>query len=124
MLTVRARGTGDRAIAYDIDLPSGTEGVFSIDPVTGNITVGANGTSRLVIRDHNPTVFMFDAYAYYLQSGPSGNRVRSLTSHNCKELKMIDHTFNQSRHIFGSLLRCWMLMMHQDLPKTALQLEH
>ena len=78
MLTVRARGTGDRAIAYGIDLPSGSEGVFSIDTVTGNITVGANGTSRLVIRDHNPIVFMFDTFAYYLQSGPSGNRVKSL----------------------------------------------
>ena len=76
MLNVRARGTGDRTILYGIDLPSGTEGIFSIDPATGNITVGANGTSRLVIRDHNPTVFMFDAFAYYLQSGPSGDRVR------------------------------------------------
>ena len=77
MLNVRARGTGDRAIRYGIDLPSGTEGVFSIDPLTGNLTVGANGTARLVIRDHNPTVFVFDAFAYYLQSGPSGNRVSS-----------------------------------------------
>ena len=76
MLSVRARGIGDRTIVYGIDLPSGTEGVFSIDPGTGNITVGVNGTSRLVIRDHNPTVFVFDVFAYYLQSGPSGNRVR------------------------------------------------
>ena len=80
MLTVRARGTGDRAIAYGIDVPLGTEGVFSIDPGTGSITVGTNGTSSLVIRDHNPTVFVFDAFAYYLQSGPSGDRVRSCTS--------------------------------------------
>ena len=79
VLNVRARGTGDRAIGYGIDLPSGTEGVFSIDPVTGNLTVGANGTARLVIRDHNPTVFVFDAFAYYLQSGPNGNRVSSFS---------------------------------------------
>jgi hypothetical protein len=79
VLNVRARGTGDRAIVYGIDLPSGAEGVFSVDPMTGNITVGANGTARLVIRDHNPTVFVFDAFAYYFQSGPSGNRVSSFS---------------------------------------------
>ena len=78
MLNVRARGTGDREIVYGIDLPSGNEGVFSIDPMSGSITVGENGTSRLVIRDHNPTVLVFDAFAYYLLSGPNGNRVRSL----------------------------------------------
>ena len=78
VLNVRARGTGGRVIVYGIDLPSGIEGVFTIDPAVGNITVGPNGTSRLVIRDHNPTIFMFDAFAYYLTSGQNGNRVRSL----------------------------------------------
>ena len=76
VLNVRARGTGGRAIVYGLDLPSGYEGIFNIDPVMGNITVGPNGTSRLIIRDHNPTVFMFDVFAYYLQAGPSGDRVR------------------------------------------------
>ena len=58
-------------------MPTGTEGVFVIDSMTGNITVGPNGTSRLVIRDHNPTIFTFDAFAFYLESGPTADRVHT-----------------------------------------------
>ena len=75
-MNVRARGPAGQTILYGLDLPLGTERIFEIDPVMGNITVGPNGPSRLVIRDHNPTVFTFDAYAYYLLSGPTGDRVR------------------------------------------------
>ena len=72
---MRAQGTAGRTIEYGLDLPLGDEGVFTIDPVTGNLTVGPNGTDRLVIRDHNPTTFVFDAYAFYSQAGPR-ERVR------------------------------------------------
>lgn len=78
MLNVRARASGGQTIVYGLDVPSGAEGVFTINSMTGNITVGPNGTSALIIRDHNPTIFTFDAYAYYLQSGPSGDRVRTV----------------------------------------------
>ena len=78
VLNVRARASGGQTIVYGLDIPSGGEGVFAINSTTGNITVGLNGTSALVIQDHNPTMFTFDAYAYYLQSGPSGARVRTI----------------------------------------------
>lgn len=78
MLSVRARASAGQAIVYGLDVPIGSEGVFSINPMTGNITVGPNGTAALVIRDHNPTIFTIDAYAYYLQSGPTGDRVRMI----------------------------------------------
>ena len=67
-------------VLYGIDAPPGSEGVFDIDPITGNITVGANGSSRLVVRNGVPTSFAFDAFAYFLSSGPTGNRVSHLDS--------------------------------------------
>ena len=72
---VRARGLPSDIVLYGIDEPSGSEGIFDINPVTGNITVGVNGSSRLVVRNGVPTVFMFDVFAYFMSSGPSGNRV-------------------------------------------------
>lgn len=78
VLNVRARATAGQTIVYGLDILSEDEGVFAVDSVTGNITVGPNGTSALVIQDHNPTIFTFDAYAYYLQSGPSGDRVQKI----------------------------------------------
>jgi len=62
-------------VNYGIDLPPGREGVFVIDPSTGNITVGGNGTSQLVIRNREETVISFDVYAYFTSSGPNENRV-------------------------------------------------
>lgn len=73
-MNVRARATGSQTIVYGLEVAVGDEGVFVIDSMTGNITVGPNATSRLIIHDHNPTVFVFDAFAYYLESGPT-NRV-------------------------------------------------
>jgi hypothetical protein len=72
---VRARGPLTETVLYGIDLPQGIDGVFEIDSMTGNITVGANGSSRLVIRNRMPTVFMFDVFAYFSSSGLSGSRV-------------------------------------------------
>lgn len=59
---------------YGLDLPEDIEGLFDIDSLTGNITVGLNGSLRLVVRGR-PTEFSFDAFAYFLSSGLSGSRV-------------------------------------------------
>ena len=75
MIVVRARGPLSETVLYGIDQPPGNEGVFEIDSVTGNITVGANGTSRLVVRNGEPTVFSFDVFAYFQSTGLSGSRV-------------------------------------------------
>lgn len=63
-------------ILYGIDLPRGSEGLFEIDSMSGNVTVGTNGSSRIVVRNGLPTVFMFDVFAYYMSTGLSGSRVR------------------------------------------------
>jgi len=72
---VRARGPDTETILYGIDLPVGSEGVFEINSTSGNITVGVNGSARLVVRNGMPTVLMFDVFAYYQSSGLSGVRV-------------------------------------------------
>lgn len=76
VVVVRARGPLSETVVYGIDLPLGTEGVFEIDSQTGNVTVGGNGSGRLVIRNQQPTQFVFEIFAYFLSSGPSGSRVR------------------------------------------------
>ena len=75
VVTVRARGPLTETVMYGIVLPAGSEGIFEIDPLLGNMTVGPNGTSRLVIRNRMPTVISLDIFAYYASSGPAGNRV-------------------------------------------------
>ncbi len=50
MLTVYAQGTPAESIVYGIDLRPIDAGVFTIDSVSGDIKVGPNGTSRLVIQ--------------------------------------------------------------------------
>lgn len=52
MLTVTAQGSPAETIVYGIDLRPDDVGVFTIDPERGDITVGPNGTDRLVIRVH------------------------------------------------------------------------
>lgn len=76
VLAVRARGPLTETVLYGIDLPQGIDGLFQIDSMSGNITVGVNGSSRLVVRDGMPTVFSFDVFAYFSSSGLSGSRVR------------------------------------------------
>ncbi len=75
VVVVRARGPLSETILYGLDIPPGSEGVFEIDSVTGNVTVGTNGSSRLVVRNGEPTVFAFDVFAYFSSSGPAGSRV-------------------------------------------------
>ena len=74
VLLVQARGTSNDMIMYELLLLPGDEGVFTIDS-NGNITVGANGTARLVTRNNVQTVFVFDVLAYYNLTGPSGVQV-------------------------------------------------
>lgn len=81
MVVVRARGSLTETVLYGIDPPVGDEGVFEIDPITGNITVGVNGSTRVVIRSGMPTSFSFDAFAYYQSSGLSGSRVNEKFMH-------------------------------------------
>lgn len=50
VLTVRAQGSAAETILYGIELPSAAAGVFVADLNSGDITVGPNGTDRLVIR--------------------------------------------------------------------------
>lgn len=71
MVVVRARGPLTETILYGIDLPAGSDRVFEIDSMSGNVTVGVNGTTRLVVRNGVPTVLTFDVFAYYLSSGLS-----------------------------------------------------
>ena len=75
VVVVRARGPLTETILYGIDLPIGSERTFEIDSSTGNITVGFNGSARLVVRGGVPTTLMFDVFAYYQSSGLSGSRV-------------------------------------------------
>lgn len=72
---VRAIGLLTETILYGIDLPRGDEGVFEMNPATGNLTVGVNGSTRVVTRNGVPTTFLFDVFAYYQSSGLSGSRV-------------------------------------------------
>ena len=73
---MRARGAQTEAVGYGIDLPPGHDGVFTINPSTGNITVGTNGSAQLVVRNKEPTIISFDVFAYFVSSGLNGNRVR------------------------------------------------
>lgn len=75
VLAVRARGPLTETVLYGIDLPQRIDEVFEIDSMTGNITVGINGSNQLVIRNRMPTVFSFDVFAYFSSSGLSGSRV-------------------------------------------------
>ena len=50
VLVVHARGSFGETIVFGISLSAADEGVFVIDSSTGNITVGPNGSGRLVIR--------------------------------------------------------------------------
>ena len=50
MLAVRAQGSAAETILYGIELPSTDAGVFVADMSSGDITVGPNGTDRLVIK--------------------------------------------------------------------------
>ena len=79
VLNVQARASAGQSIVYGLELPSGAEGVFQVDPQFGNITVGPDGPSMLVIRNHIQTTFVFQAFAYYNLSGLSGDRVRFIS---------------------------------------------
>ena len=50
MLSVRAQGSAAETILYGIELPSTAAVVFVVDLNSGDITVGPNGTDRLVIQ--------------------------------------------------------------------------
>lgn len=76
VVVVRAQGSFMETVVYGIDLLAVDEGVFEIDPLNGNITVGVNGSSRIVVRGGIPTIFTFDIFAYFQSSGLSGSRVR------------------------------------------------
>ena len=78
VVVVRARGLLTETILYGIDAPIGDEGVFEINAMTGNLTVGVNGSTRVVTRNGVPTTFSFDVFAYYQSSGLSGSRVNIL----------------------------------------------
>ena len=75
MVVVRAQGSFMETVVYGIDLLMEDEGVFEIDSLSGNITVGVNGSNKIVVRGGIPTVFTFDVFAYFQSSGLSGSRV-------------------------------------------------
>ncbi len=62
---------------YGVDLPSNALGVFEMNSVTGQLTVGPSGTERLTIVDNTPVTFLAEVFAYYNSSGATeANRVR------------------------------------------------
>lgn len=76
MITTRARGLGGETIVYGVDLPSNSLGVFEMNSVTGQLTVGPNGMERLRIVDNTPVTFLAEVFAYYNSSGAAEpNRV-------------------------------------------------
>ena len=70
MLIVRAQGSPAETIVYGIALLPSDAGVFVIDTNSGEITVGPNGTSRLVIQ-----VNCCRAYNYRIHSNYSANLI-------------------------------------------------
>ncbi len=76
MIATRARGLGGETIVYGVDLPSSDQGVFEINSVTGQLTVGPNGPERLTIVDKTPVTILAEVFAYYNSSGSAEtNRV-------------------------------------------------
>ena len=50
MLLLRAQGSLGESIRYGLELSPTDQGVFVVDTISGEITVGVNGTNRLVVQ--------------------------------------------------------------------------
>jgi len=76
VIATQARGLGGETVVYGLELPSTAEGVFTINSLNGELTVGPNGPDRLVIVDNTPVLIVAEVFAYYNSSGASEeNRV-------------------------------------------------